>query len=115
MRLIHVDENGAALVPYRGASGSFPYVSIADMLAGRIGKHVLAGKIALIGTIAPGLIDQRTTPVGEVYPGVEVNANLIGGTLDQSIRYAPPFAPLLVALVLALTGRIQPVVATPAC
>ncbi|SPB16332.1 sensor histidine kinase [Caballeronia novacaledonica] len=103
-RVIPVDENGAALVPYRGATGSFPYYSIADVLAGRIPAGALAGKIALVGTTAPGLMDQRTTPVGEVYPGVEVNANLIGGMLDGTIRFEPPFAAALQTSMLVLAG-----------
>ncbi|GJH14014.1 adenylate/guanylate cyclase domain-containing protein [Caballeronia novacaledonica] len=103
-RVIPVDENGAALVPYRGTTGSFPYYSIADVLAQRIPAGALAGKIALIGTTAPGLMDQRTTPVGEVYPGVEVNANLIGGMLDGTIRFEPPFAAALQASLLVLAG-----------
>ncbi|SAK90967.1 periplasmic sensor signal transduction histidine kinase [Caballeronia catudaia] len=103
-RVIPVDENGAALVPYRGAAGSFPYYSVADVLARRIPAGALAGRIVLIGTTAPGLMDQRTTPVGEVYPGVEVNANLIGGMLDGTIRFRPPFAAALQALALAAAG-----------
>ncbi|WP_250434732.1 adenylate/guanylate cyclase domain-containing protein [Caballeronia sp. ATUFL_F2_KS9A] len=103
-RTIPVDENGAALVPYRGPTGSVPYYSIADVLGERIPANALAGKIALVGTTAPGLMDQRTTPVGEVYPGVEVNANLIGGMLDDTIRFEPPFASALQASMLALIG-----------
>jgi adenylate cyclase len=103
-RVIPVDENGAALVPYRGTTGSFPYYSIADVLGQRIPAGALAGKIALVGTTAPGLMDQRTTPVGEVYPGVEVNANLIAGMLDGTIRFEPPFAAALQASMLVLAG-----------
>ncbi|SAL78115.1 periplasmic sensor signal transduction histidine kinase [Caballeronia peredens] len=104
VRVIPVDANGAALVPYRGAAGSFPYYSIADVLARRIPPNALAGKIVLVGTTAPGLMDQRTTPVGEVYPGVEVNANLVSGMLDGAIRFEPPFAATLQTLALALAG-----------
>ncbi|SAK78119.1 periplasmic sensor signal transduction histidine kinase [Caballeronia hypogeia] len=103
-RVIPVDANGAALVPYRGPAGSFPYYSIADVLGRRIPAGALAGKIVLIGTTAPGLMDQRTTPVGEVYPGVEVNANLISGMLDGAIRFQPPFAATLQMLALVIAG-----------
>lgn len=104
VRVVPVDANGAALVPYRGAAGSFPYYSIADVLAHRIPAGALAGKIVLVGTTAPGLMDQRTTPVGEVYPGVEVNANLVSGMLDGGIRFQPPFAASLQALALGIAG-----------
>jgi adenylate cyclase len=104
IRTIPVDENGAALVPYRGKRGSFAYYPVADVLGERVAHGALAGKIVLIGTTAPGLMDQRTTPVGEVYPGVEVNANLISGMLDGTIRFVPSFASALVAVLLTMLG-----------
>lgn len=86
---IPVDENAAALIPYRGAQGSFPYYSLADVLAERIAPERLRGKIALIGTTAPGLLDLRATPVSGAYPGVEIHANLITGMLDGRILQKP--------------------------
>lgn len=88
---IPVDENVAALIPYRGPQGSFRYISIADVLADRAVPEQLKGRIALIGTTAPGLLDLRATPVGEAYPGVEIHANLITGILDGSLKLKPPY------------------------
>jgi adenylate cyclase len=80
---IPVDETASALVPYRGPKGSFPYISLADVVAGRVAPEQLNGRVALVGTTAPGLLDLRSTPVGNVYPGVEIHANLIAGMLDR--------------------------------
>ena len=80
---IPVDETASALVPYRGPKGSFPYVSLADVVAGRVEPEQLKGRVMLVGTTAPGLLDLRSTPVGNVYPGVEIHANLIAGMLDR--------------------------------
>jgi len=88
---IPVDENVASLIPYRGYQGSFRYVSIADVVAGRVPLEQLAHKIAIVGTTAPGLMDLRVTPVGNAYPGVEIHANLIAGMLDGSIKYKPSY------------------------
>ncbi len=104
---IPVDANGAALVPYRGSQRSFPYFSVADVLAGRVAPGALRGKIVLLGTTAPGLVDQRTTPVGAVYPGVEVHANLISGMLDGTIRSQPAFAGIAQALALLAVGLLM--------
>ena len=104
---IPVDANGAALVPYRGYQGSYPYYSVADVLAGRIAPNALRGKIVLVGTTAPGLVDERTTPVGDVYPGVEVHANLISGMLDGTIRSRPAFADVAQALALLVVGLLM--------
>ena len=67
-----------SLVPFRGpggvAGGSYKYLSAADVLAGRLSAGQLQGKIVLVGTTAPGLLDLRVTPVGEAYAGVETHA-----------------------------------------
>ena len=63
----------------------------------------LKGKIALVGTTAPGLLDLRATPVDSVYPGVEIHANLIAGILDREIKQKPPY--MLGAEVVLLAGR----------
>ncbi len=91
-KFIPVDSQVRALIPYRGKSGSFRYVSASDVLNGRLAAGSLAGKIVLLGTSAPGLLDLRATPVGPVYPGVEIHANLIAGILDGTIKERPAWA-----------------------
>lgn len=101
-----VDENIAALVPYRGKQGSFLYVSASDLLRGRIPANALAGKVALVGTSAPGLVDLRATPVGEAFPGVEIQANLIAGMLDAGLKQKPEYAVGFDLLVMIMTGLL---------
>jgi adenylate cyclase len=88
---IPVDDTASALIPYRGSKGSFKYYSIVDVLHERVNVADLKGKIVLVGTTAPGLLDLRATPVDPVYPGVEVHANLIAGMLDENIKQRPPY------------------------
>ena len=102
---IPVDETASALVPYRGEKSSFRYISLADVIADRIPAASLKGKIALVGTTAPGLLDLRATPVGSVYPGVEIHANLIGGMLDRVIKERPAYM-LGAEVVLLVIGGI---------
>ena len=81
--VIPVDDKMDALVPYRNTSfKGFPYVSATDVIKGIAPVDVLAGTVIYIGSTAPGLQDLRTTPVGGVFPGVEVHANLLSGVLD---------------------------------
>jgi adenylate cyclase len=101
---IPVDERVSTLVPYRGHKGSFKYISIVDILNDRVPIADLKGKIALVGTTAPGLLDLRATPVDSVYPGVEVHANLIAGILDQTIKHKPPYAAGAEFLLLLVAG-----------
>ncbi|HKJ53245.1 MAG TPA: adenylate/guanylate cyclase domain-containing protein [Gammaproteobacteria bacterium] len=86
---IPVDANGAVFVPYRGRQGSFPYIPAHEVLNLKTNPLALKNKIVLIGTSAPGLLDLRSTPVQNIYPGVEVHANIISGILDDRIKHKP--------------------------
>jgi adenylate cyclase len=101
---IPVDQDVASLIPYRGRQGSFHYISIADVLHDRVALEKLKGKIVLVGTTAPGLLDMRSTPVSEVYPGVEVHANMIAGILDQNLKQQPAYMLGAEVLWLLLVG-----------
>jgi adenylate cyclase len=103
---IPVDETASALIPFRGGKFSFPYVSLADVVKDRIPPGSLKGRIALVGTTAPGLLDLRSTPVDRVYPGVELHANLIAGMLDGSIKQKPPYIVGAEVILLLLGGIV---------
>ncbi len=116
-RRIPVDERVAALIPFRGPQGSFPYVSATDILTGKADPNVLNNAIVLVGTTAPGLMDLRASPVQSVYAGVEMHANMVAGILDQNIKERPAyllgaefilllFAGLLLAIGLAVLSPL---------
>ena len=88
--VIPVDDQMSALVPYRGGFRSFPYVSATDVIKGVADPAALKDAVVYVGTSAPGLQDLRTTPVGSVYPGVEVHANFLSGVLDGRVMNAHP-------------------------
>ncbi len=93
--------DGAVHVPYR-AGAPFPYVSAADVLAGKAPQAQLENRIVLLGSTAPGLADLRVTPFSNAFPGVEIHAHLITGMLDGTTRSTPPWAAdvRLVAVIL---------------
>ena len=105
---IPVDDRVATLVPFRGNGGvnggSFRYISASDLLAKRVPPDTLKGKIVLLGTTAPGLLDLRVTPVGETYPGVETHANVISGFLDGKVFVKPDYALGFEVVILILSG-----------
>lgn len=90
-RFIPVDKQLRTLIPYRGKRGSFQYFSVIDVLEHKIPVEALQGTIVLIGTTAQGLFDLRATPVDEIYPGVEIHANMISGILDNRLLASPAF------------------------
>ena len=88
--------HGAILVPFRSKGGHdggrFRYVSAADVLNGKLGAAELQGRVALIGSTAPGLRDLRVTPVSTGFPGVEVHATLLSAMLDGTFIHVPDYA-----------------------
>lgn len=105
---IPVDERGAMWVPFRGyggaQGGSFNYLSVSDVLAGRVPEQHLKGKIVLLGTTAIGIVDLRATPVAAVYPGVEVHANALASLLDRRFLVTPVHAEGYEVVLLLLVG-----------
>lgn len=126
----HTDGQGRALVPYRGRTPAFTFVSASDVLSGTVAPDTFINKLVLIGATALGLGDVVATPLQSVYPGVEVHASLLAGILDGRLPYEPAWArganvaalivvgvacavilpmlnaPLLVALTLLLGGAL---------
>lgn len=103
-RRVPVDRSVKSLVPFRGGQGSFNYVPATQVLHGVADKDTLKGKIVLVGTSAPGLLDLRATPMEEVYPGVEVHANLVAGILNGSMLQAPAYTLGAEVILLLLVG-----------
>ena len=101
---IPLDDSISAMIPYRGATGVFRYVSATDVIRGTLPADELKDKIVIVGTSAQGLLDLRATPVREDYPGVEVHANLLSGFLDQTIMHHPPEARTVAVLTVLLLG-----------
>jgi adenylate cyclase len=107
---IPVGDALTTLIPFRGpggpAAGSFRYVSASDVLSRRLNDGELKGKVILVGTTAPGLLDLRATPVGETYPGVEMHANLLSAWMDNRMLVRPDYAAGYDFIVIALAGLL---------
>ena len=71
------------LLNWRGKPFSYNYVSFADAYLdlksnqASVPKDDFKGKIVIIGSTAPNLYDVRSTPMAEMYPGVELLATAI--------------------------------------
>ena len=67
-------------------------ISAADVLQDSVSKTALDGRIAIIGTSAPGLLDLRATPLDPVISGVEINALALEQLLSKRLLVRPDFA-----------------------
>jgi len=100
------DPRGGALVPWSGPREHYTYVSAADVLSGDADTDILNDAIVLLGTSAPGLMDLRSTPVGGVYPGVEIQANLLSGMLQMNFKQEPGYSVAITALGILAFGLL---------
>ncbi|MGH8782455.1 CHASE2 domain-containing protein [Paraburkholderia sp.] len=53
------------------------YVSANDILQGKVDADRIRNKLVLVGLTGTGLTDMRTTPLGELVPGIEIQAQVI--------------------------------------
>lgn len=97
-----------SLINYRARGGpeggGYRYISAADVLAGKLNPEEVQGRIILVGTTAPGLLDLRSTPVNPAFPGVEVHANMLSSMLDGEAKLQPEFAKGLVLISVVAVG-----------
>ena len=103
---IPLQEDASAFIPYRGAAHNYRYISVSDLMNNRLPIKSLENKLVLMGSSAPGLRDERATPMASVYPGIEIHANMISGILDGTIKEAPAYVIGLALIEIVLLGLL---------
>ena len=107
----------------RGGRRTYRYVGASDVIIAAYGTAAQAakvdvdpelfrGKIVVIGATAAGLLDEKTMPLSEPYPGVEWQAtaieNLLNGQRVVVIGKVPAGVVTLLAAFLAAGGTLVP-------
>lgn len=100
--VIPTDNQGQVLIPFAGTSYTYPYFSATETLKHQLPKDALLGKIVLVGSSATGLGDLHATAIQNPFPGVEVQANIINGILENKFS-EKPFWSLGLNLIIVLT------------
>jgi serine phosphatase RsbU (regulator of sigma subunit) len=90
----------------KASSGAARYVSAAAVLAGQANPELLAGKLVLIGLTGHGLSDQRVTALGEMVPGIDIQAQSIESLFDGRVLLRPWWMKGLETLLVALIGAL---------
>jgi serine phosphatase RsbU (regulator of sigma subunit)/CHASE2 domain-containing sensor protein len=84
---VPLDKGGQAWV-YYSPRGTIPVVSALEVLQGGAADR-LRGRHVLVGLTAHGLVDQIATPLGDIRPGVEIHAQLLGAFADGRLLRRP--------------------------
>ena len=88
---VATDAAGAFTLKFRQSDPS-AFIPAWKLLAGEIDESQIAGKIILVGTSTPGLLDLRATPIDAALPGVEVHAQVIEHILAGRRLARPHYA-----------------------
>lgn len=107
--IVPIDINGQALIPFIGKSYTFPYYPATDVLHGKIPTEAIQGKIIFIGTSATGMGDLKPTAIENPYPGVEIQASMASGMLENEFSYRPAWtygANLLLTILFGIISSI---------
>lgn len=80
------------------------YISVVDLLHGRVPPEKIAGKLVLIGTSAIGLLDIKTTPLDSAIPGVEIHAQILENILTKAVLAYPNYAPGVELIATVIIG-----------
>lgn len=114
---IPLDKSGCAILNYRGRSQTHQTVNVMAVIDSELaiqeGKPPLLDpqffkdKYVFLGFTAPGLFDLRSSPIANVYPGVEIHATFLDNLLSGDfIREAPAWITLLLTVLLACLGAL---------
>ena len=88
---IPVDATGGLLVNYVNRE-TFPRYGFSDIRNKKIPMENFQNKIVLVGMMATGGGDLHITPVGDLFPGVEIQGNVINSVLQNSYLIRPAWA-----------------------
>src|SRR5215831_11345820 len=104
---------GDIIVPTDSAGGVFlkfrhynkaQYIPAWKVLSGEVAPDDIEGKIILVGTSAPGLLDLRATPVDAAVPGIDVHAQVLEHLLTGTFLERPDYAVALEEFVILALG-----------
>jgi adenylate cyclase len=111
---IPLDSSGQMIIRYHGPAGTYKRYSIASIVNSwalmeegkepQVPPSEFAGKTVLIGGNAPGILDNRPTPLSGVSPGVEIHATVLDNILRKDFIRLTPGAVFLGFLLLVSLG-----------
>jgi CHASE2 domain-containing sensor protein len=87
---VPTDANGAVTLRFRHTNPE-AFIPAWKVLSGDITQNDVAGRIVLVGTSVPGLVDIRPTPLDVAVPGVEIHAQAIENILTGRYLTRPDY------------------------
>ena len=103
---IPTDKTGRTIINYSGKPGNYEYISMVDVIEGRIDPRVFSDSIVFVGAYDPEMQDNFSVPNGgsSNMNGVEIHANIFQSYMQG--RFAVNGSPYLLALITALVAML---------
>ena len=79
-------------------------VSAYDILSGKADPDAIRNKVVLVGMSGQGILDYKTTPLGEFVPGVALHAQMVDNLYNEVSLVRPELMLYLEALALVAAG-----------
>jgi len=98
-------DDGSAWIRY-GHHDPGRFVSAYDVLQGKAHPDTFRDKVALVGITGIGLLDFKTTALGELVPGVEIHAQIAENLLGGHSLVRTGNAPRIEAVILIAFGFV---------
>src|SRR6266516_7427950 len=102
---IPTDADGGIVLEFRPKNPA-GYIPAWKVLSGEVSREDVAGRIILVGTSAPGLLDLRATPLDSAVPGVEIHAQLLENILAGRSLVRPDYALAMEESVIIVLGLL---------
>jgi adenylate cyclase len=102
---IPTDADGGIVLKFRPHSAA-AFIPAWKVLSGDVPTEEVAGRIIVVGTSAPGLLDLRATPLEAAVPGVEIHAQLLEHILAGRSLVRPDYALALEESIVIALGLL---------
>lgn len=103
---IETDKYNKTLINYSGKPGDYEYISMVDVLNGKIDSRVFKDSIIIVGAYAAGMQDNFNVPNGysKQMFGVEIHANILQSFIQG--RFSVNANPYIVGLILGIVAGL---------
>ncbi|MGE0082844.1 MAG: CHASE2 domain-containing protein [Desulfococcaceae bacterium] len=103
---VPTDSEGRMFINYRGGEGTFPHISVTDILHDRVPPEMFRDKIVMVGVTAIGIYDMRVVPFENIFPGLEIHANAVDNILTKDFLKKPYWIPLFDIAGIVFSGLL---------
>jgi serine phosphatase RsbU (regulator of sigma subunit)/CHASE2 domain-containing sensor protein len=104
---LRVSPDGFIHIPFIGPQHTYDYVSAADVLSGTVARERLEGRVAIVGSSAPGLSDIHPMPYDPAYPGLETHAAVLDAMLTGNGITVPARAGVIQCAAILAAGVLS--------